>query len=164
MPNMHFDLKAKSLAMTDLEVAFLIPLRSFHVLSSPPLPRRKAPLTAVIECSTSWQSLQLGGLGERSSSLSGSGRSPAVKRFWCIIDLKMKSGESISSLSGPGEARPPNMHFDLKTKSLADLEISLLIHLRPFHVLPPAPFLAAKHPNCGWRVSPSMAPTAASVS
>ena len=34
------------------------------------------------------------------------------------------------------------MHFDMKTKSLAmaDLEVTLLMHLRPFHLLlPPLP-------------------------
>ena len=47
------------------------------------------------------------------------------------------------------------MHFDLKTKSLAmiDLEVTLLIHLRFFQrTFHPPPFLAAKGPYCGWNV------------
>ena len=52
----------------------------------------------------------------------------------------MKSGERFSSLSGSG-LRPADKHafFYLKMKSLAmaDLEVTPLIHLRPFYILPP---------------------------
>jgi len=36
-------------------------------------------------------------------------RSPAAKRFWCICGLKIRFGKRLSSLRGPGEARPPNV-------------------------------------------------------
>jgi hypothetical protein len=54
--------------------------------------------------------------GALKSSPSGSGRSPAAKRFWCICGLKIKYGEALSAVSGG--ALPPNMYFDLKMKSL----------------------------------------------
>ena len=41
--------------------------------------------------------LRLGGLGERLSSPSGSGRSPAAKRFGCMCGLKMTSVRTLNS-------------------------------------------------------------------
>jgi len=111
--------------------------------SSSPLPRTstlspsspQSTLTAAGECTLPWHPLRPGCLGERSSSPAGS-----------------------------GGVRPPNMHFGLKTKSLAmtDLEVTLLVHIRSFHVLPSlVPSSPQSTPNCGYRVFPSMAPTAA---
>ena len=49
---------------------------------------------------------------------------------------------------GPGKARPPNMYFDLKMKSLAmaDLEVNSLINSAPSTYFQPSLFLAAKDP------------------
>jgi hypothetical protein len=65
----------------------------------------------------------------------------------------MRSVKSLSSLSSPSGAQPANMHFVMETISLLmtdleDIELTLLINLRPFHVLPPS-FLVVKCPNCG---------------
>ena len=96
--------------MAYFEVTLLILLRTFHVLPTLLLPRRKVPLTMARECSLPCHALQLG--------VWGSAQAPPA---------------------GPGGARLPIMHFDyLKTKSLAmtDLEVTLLIHLRFHHPLP----------------------------
>src|SRR5208282_5793095 len=83
LPNMHFDLKTKSLAMIDLEVTLHIHLRFFQRTFHPPPPSSPQSAHAVAGMFPCMAPTVLGGLGERSSS-------PA----------------------GPGGARPPNVFGD----------------------------------------------------
>src|SRR5208282_2209343 len=74
----------------------------------------------------------------------------------------MRSGKRLSSLSRSGRSPAAKHAFDLKTKSLAiiDLEVTLLIHLRFFQrTFHPPPFLTAKHPFLRLECSLSIAPT-----
>ena len=98
---MHFDLNLKSLTMSGSKYPFsFISAHSTHFHFSLP---RNGHQTAARHSSFP-PPLRLGGLGERLSSPSGSGRSPAAKRILCICGLKMKSGERLSSLSGSGQS------------------------------------------------------------
>ena len=90
-----------------------------------------------------------GGLGDRSSSPSGSGRSPTAKPFLVIFWFENEVWDAPKLSHRFGRSPTENMHFYLKTKFLAmtDLEVTLLIHLRSFHVLSPlpiSPHIAAK--------------------
>jgi hypothetical protein len=114
----EFDLKTKSLAKTDLEVTLLIHIRFLNVILPLPFTRRKASLTAAKECFLRWDPLRLEGLCERLSFPSGSGWSPATKRFWCICGLKLKYGERLSSLIG-SERSPAAKHAFLSENNIS---------------------------------------------
>ena len=77
---MYFGLKLKTLAIIDLDVILLIHLRFFQrTFHTPPFLAAKRPFTAARVFPSI--ATVLGGLGERSSSPSGSGRSPAANVY-----------------------------------------------------------------------------------
>jgi len=159
---MHFDLKTTSLAVTDLEVALLIifaPSTYFH-----PLPRRKVPLTATRDSSLSWNPMRLGHWGSAQAPPADQGGARPPKRLvilWPENEVREAPTPSQQVRASPDGGRPPNMHFYLKTKSLAmtDIEVTHLIYIRPFHLLPSPTFSPQRTPNLHTRVFPSMAPT-----
>ena len=94
---MHFDLNLKSLTMSGLKIPPLIHLCPFHAHAFPlPLPRN-GHQTAARDCNPPL--LLLGGLGERLSSPSGSGRSPAAKRFLMHLWAENEVWERLNSLN-----------------------------------------------------------------
>ena len=80
----------------------------YDVLNSTPLPRRKGPLTALE--SVPFHGTHCGwGLGERSSSSSGSGRSPTAKPFLVIFWFENEVWEA-PKLSQQVRAEPDRKH------------------------------------------------------
>jgi len=65
-------------------------------------------------------------------------REPGRQSFSAFVAIKYSMGGANALSVGTVIVRPLNMQFHLKMKSLAmtEFEVTLLIHVRPFHVLP----------------------------
>jgi hypothetical protein len=127
--------------MADLEVGLtpLIHLRPFHLL--PSLPPSSSPQRAhncIRECSLQWHPLRLGGMGERSSQAGPC--SPAAKSVGCICDLQMKYGVRLSSLSWSGRSPAVKHAFCPQDEISGDVGIiSNPSHSSPPHPLTSTP-------------------------